>query len=373
MTLNTSEVADLAPAAPAAAAAPEAAPSATVAEAPALFNTLPLDAKLLRAIEVDFADVLAKKNATVSVRQIIRELEAAQEPLWSPMVLNGSGYGVLANHSLVLAGYRFYTTPNKGFAPRLVWRAWTEPDPLPELADTLGRFTDTWAPGAIAHANGRHNTRSFRWFMPAITEVERCVAISTQASIRRMVAPGVLALVSPVIVGFWSRFALGGLLARVCFRRPWLVEARDGGSCIVRLVNTGFGTGDDWDAQYDGMADGWQLFLLNLQLHLRHFRGRHGRSMLPMGVLPGPREAAWHTLLAALGLPGSLSVGERVSTAGSGAPALAGTVVRADSWRLALLVDEPAPGTAFAREMMTRLSARRGQLRGHGHGRLMLK
>src|SRR5690606_7104309 len=42
---------------------------------------------ILRAIEVDFADVLAKKNATVSVRQIIRELEAAQEPLWSPMVL----------------------------------------------------------------------------------------------------------------------------------------------------------------------------------------------------------------------------------------------------------------------------------------------
>ena len=51
---------------------------------------------LLRAIEVDFADVLAKKNATVSVRQIIRELEASQEPVWSPMILNGSGFGVLA-------------------------------------------------------------------------------------------------------------------------------------------------------------------------------------------------------------------------------------------------------------------------------------
>lgn len=60
---------------------------------------------LLRAIEVDFADVLAKKNATTSVRQIIRELEAAQEPIWSPMVLNGSGYGLLANHSLVMANY----------------------------------------------------------------------------------------------------------------------------------------------------------------------------------------------------------------------------------------------------------------------------
>jgi hypothetical protein len=62
-------------------------------------------AHLLRAIEVDFADVLAKKNASVSVRQIIRELEAAQEPLWSPMILNGSGYGLLANHSLVMANY----------------------------------------------------------------------------------------------------------------------------------------------------------------------------------------------------------------------------------------------------------------------------
>ncbi|WXL25160.1 DUF2333 family protein [Ectopseudomonas mendocina] len=60
---------------------------------------------MLRAIEVDFADVLAKKNATVSVRQIIRELESAQETLWSPMVLNGSGYGLLANHSLVMANY----------------------------------------------------------------------------------------------------------------------------------------------------------------------------------------------------------------------------------------------------------------------------
>ena len=60
---------------------------------------------LLRAIEVDFADVLAKKNATVSVRQIIRELEAAQATLWSPMILNGSGFGILANHSLVMANY----------------------------------------------------------------------------------------------------------------------------------------------------------------------------------------------------------------------------------------------------------------------------
>lgn len=59
----------------------------------------------LKALEVDFADVLAKKNATASFRQIIRELEATQEPLRSPMVLNGSKFGALANHSLVMANY----------------------------------------------------------------------------------------------------------------------------------------------------------------------------------------------------------------------------------------------------------------------------
>lgn len=59
----------------------------------------------LRAVEIDFADVLADKNARVSFEQIIRELEGTQEPLWSPMVLNGSGFGVLANHSLVMANY----------------------------------------------------------------------------------------------------------------------------------------------------------------------------------------------------------------------------------------------------------------------------
>jgi hypothetical protein len=61
--------------------------------------------QFLKAVEVDFADVLRKKNAQVSLQQIIRELEGTQEPMWSPMILNGSGFGPLANHSLVMASY----------------------------------------------------------------------------------------------------------------------------------------------------------------------------------------------------------------------------------------------------------------------------
>jgi hypothetical protein len=59
----------------------------------------------LKAIEHDFAPTLERKNALVSLRQIIRELEATQETVWSPMILNGSGFGLTANHSLVMANY----------------------------------------------------------------------------------------------------------------------------------------------------------------------------------------------------------------------------------------------------------------------------
>jgi K(+)-stimulated pyrophosphate-energized sodium pump len=47
-------------------------------------------------------------------------------------------------------------------------------------------------------------------------EYERCVAISTQAAIREMIAPGAIALLAPVIVGFtMGPEVLGGLLAGV--------------------------------------------------------------------------------------------------------------------------------------------------------------
>ena len=59
----------------------------------------------LKALEVDFGDVLANKNAVVSVKQIIRELENTQSFIWSPMILNGTGFGPMANHSLIMASY----------------------------------------------------------------------------------------------------------------------------------------------------------------------------------------------------------------------------------------------------------------------------
>ena len=59
----------------------------------------------LRAAQFDFERTLQDKNAVVSLRQIIRELEAALAPVRSPIILNGAEYGLFPNHSLVLASY----------------------------------------------------------------------------------------------------------------------------------------------------------------------------------------------------------------------------------------------------------------------------
>jgi len=54
---------------------------------------------------IDFGPVLRDKNAIPTLRQVIRELEATQQDVTSPMILNGEGMGMFANHSLVMSSY----------------------------------------------------------------------------------------------------------------------------------------------------------------------------------------------------------------------------------------------------------------------------
>ena len=60
---------------------------------------------LLGGVEVDFSDVLQNKNAQASFSQIIRELTPTQQTIYSPVIMNGEGFGFVANHSLVMASY----------------------------------------------------------------------------------------------------------------------------------------------------------------------------------------------------------------------------------------------------------------------------
>jgi hypothetical protein len=59
----------------------------------------------LTAIAADFEPVLQNKNAEASFRQVINYLKATQQPIRSPMILSGRGFGMWANHSLAMASY----------------------------------------------------------------------------------------------------------------------------------------------------------------------------------------------------------------------------------------------------------------------------
>jgi uncharacterized protein YndB with AHSA1/START domain len=134
---------------------------------------------------------------------------------------------------------------------------------------------------------------------------------------------------------------------RPAFAMEWLVEARDGGTCVVRLINSGFGSGADWDAEYDATEAGWRLFLYNLRLYLTHFPGRRCSSVLANGHADGPVDRAFGELAAALGLPAGARAGEPVAATAPGAPPLAGVVERAAPNMLTLLLERPAAGIAF--------------------------
>jgi uncharacterized protein YndB with AHSA1/START domain len=131
----------------------------------------------------------------------------------------------------------------------------------------------------------------------------------------------------------------------------WTIEARDGGTCRVRLVNSGFGSGADWDGEYDGATQGWALFLANLRLHRQHFPGQHATPLIPSVAVPGPHAAAWAAVCERMGVPPDLPEGAPFEPSGDGLPPAQGTVAAVLHGRTLtaymLVLDDPVPATGF--------------------------
>lgn len=127
----------------------------------------------------------------------------------------------------------------------------------------------------------------------------------------------------------------------------FLVEARSGGTCTVRLIMSGFGDGEAWDRAMESFAAGWRQALASLRLYLARFRGEPVAAVNVGGPVAGTGDAAWSALVDALGLPADPQPGERVATTAANAPRLAGTVEQAGSRVLTLVLDEPARGIGF--------------------------
>lgn len=126
----------------------------------------------------------------------------------------------------------------------------------------------------------------------------------------------------------------------------WTVEARAGGICVVRVVNSLFASTDDWDNQLEGTDSGWPGFFRTLRIYMTHFRGQKSTIMQKMAMVTGTEAEAWQSLMQAAGLQG-IRVGQRW-TAPAGVPELGGIVEHLTErpYDLLLRIDQPGPGVA---------------------------
>ncbi len=128
----------------------------------------------------------------------------------------------------------------------------------------------------------------------------------------------------------------------------FIVEARDGGMCTVRVVHSLFASTNDWDNELEAWEGGWPDFFRILRLYLTHFPGQPSALISLQAMTSLPRAEAWSRLSEALGFAGVVA-GEQRRTA-AGAPPLRATVERVGDTacpeQLLLRLDEPTPGIA---------------------------
>lgn len=128
----------------------------------------------------------------------------------------------------------------------------------------------------------------------------------------------------------------------------WIVEARSGGTCVVRVVHSLFASSDDWDDHLESIESGWPWFFQILRLYLTHFRAQPCAAFRVLGMAAGSAPEAWEALTSPLGLAGAANGDRR--KAGASLPPLAGLVEQTGSGghplALLLRLDQPAPGVA---------------------------
>lgn len=130
----------------------------------------------------------------------------------------------------------------------------------------------------------------------------------------------------------------------------WIVEARSGSTCNVRVVHSLVTDTSDWDDQLGAWEGGWPWFFQLLRLYLAHFSGQPCAAYRVMGSAAGTPEEAWTSFAGYLGVHDK-EIGEICQSAG-GMPPLAGTVKQREEGghdhAVLVRLDEPAAGILSA-------------------------
>jgi uncharacterized protein YndB with AHSA1/START domain len=91
----------------------------------------------------------------------------------------------------------------------------------------------------------------------------------------------------------------------------YLIEGRDGGSTVLRLVHSGI-LGDDWEAEYDALNKGDAMYLRKLATYLEHFPGRTATcNISAWGPQVAGSERVWAAFQRALALTGTVTEGDQ--------------------------------------------------------------
>jgi len=128
----------------------------------------------------------------------------------------------------------------------------------------------------------------------------------------------------------------------------WSVEARAGGTCLVRVVHSMATTSDAWDKELEAIESGWPGFFRILRLYLTHFPGQEGHAIRGMAMAGASEAEVWAAFTQSLGIAAT-APGQRVSASGAGAPPFAGVIEHASHGphsSLLLRLEQPAAGIA---------------------------
>lgn len=120
----------------------------------------------------------------------------------------------------------------------------------------------------------------------------------------------------------------------------FLVQGRDAGSTVLRLVTSGFLPGDDWADEFEAMTNGGALFFATLRTYLTHFAGRFATPLTVFGPMVADWPSAWETLGRAMNLPGRPATGDRVRFEAEGIGAIDGEVYFANPQTVGVRTDD---------------------------------
>jgi uncharacterized protein YndB with AHSA1/START domain len=129
----------------------------------------------------------------------------------------------------------------------------------------------------------------------------------------------------------------------------WTVEARAGGTCLVRVVHRLFASTDEWDNQLDGLEQGWPTYFRILHMYLERYKDMPCSTVQCVNFSSEPEPKVWENAGGALGLL-KLAEGQKWS-APDGVPRMTGVVESLGKGmhksNVLLRLDTPAPGSAY--------------------------